>query len=460
MQPSMSKSNLECNNITSTAKCFDTKSDLLYNVISPLRRQNFIQNKTTTTIERNTINRRDDNTSLTIERNTTNRRDDNTSLTRAIYWTDSDFQAFKYRRPNDTAFCEICNEGIENDIDDWCRMLCGCQSCWVHGKCMTAQLDMAINGKRGFLLNCANCQRSIWGTQCSKWLDQAIYLSNIEHSQNEEKNITDVMSKAKDMLLDTVSFIIQFGGGTNHNALLGQILGVLASIMCKEDSMNVDGVPKILRSGILAREAVNIGAPPSIRLSFVVSEMIHACAVKDQITWLDVAQDYITRCRPAIPSTATDLLHEADYSRLEIELMYPALSLTQINKSIERWSGSIESLSGDRCYRVCLALVGAGGLRHMGDFYQRGVLLKPELFQEIEDSRKEQTNRDMRWFIKMSKTATDRQCTEWGDIWNRWEWGINILSKEVRERMVKAYTAVNRLDEAIKWRGEVKYLEI
>ena len=244
---------------------------------------------------------------------------------------------------------------------------------------------MGVNGTTDFLLRCGYCRTSVWGKSYVEWYDKAVNLLILNNTRtsagkehiNERQHALD---EAYELAMDLTSAVIRCGGGgMKQNAILGRCLSLVGSVVYEQQQNSNDGVPCNTLAGQICRTAVHMGAPPSGRIAWVLSEMRWIFEQKEeQKYWLDLAIKCCEEWKQCIPEKSTALLMRASCISIDILVQYPDSTIEDVLKVVQHWPWDVEELTVEVLCSVCCTLLDNGGACYMAQYLERGERLVAE----------------------------------------------------------------------------------
>ena len=376
-------------------------------------------------------------------------------MERPINWTEKDFQSFQKKRPGPEAICAGCYGAVgeEKEVNNWCQTLCECLQPhrWVHNACLTKMLAAGHNGDLPFALVCNDCKSSLWGGS-GALLDEACRLMNdairAKEKHSMQKDIDQLareyLAQSYELAVDAVGYIVKHsGGGTASNPLMSDALCVVASTMFKMDcDDNANGYPSTDRSGLLCRDAMEMGGYPTLEVARIGCAMVAVCEPEDASRieqWLDFALNCVQQYKATVPTTLRHKHTSADLIALDVGMHRPALTLSGIREEINRWPWGIDALTVDACLLICNAFALYGEYREMSPYWDRGVELDETLFTgKVKQGREALIQKDLASCMELLERpdANSLQTRALGEFW---PWKVTLLPVAVLIPLIGAY---------------------
>jgi hypothetical protein len=291
-----------------------------------------------------------------------------------------------------------------------CQTLCVCRPPrWLHNTCLNEKLALGLHAKRDFLLCCGYCRESVWGKSYIAWSSEATQLLTVvESSNNVGQAKQECVDEAYELAMDVTSAVIRCGGGgVKQNAILGDCLAVVGSAIYDQQVALNGGVPKNYLSGQVCGMAMRMGAPPTLRIAWILSEMRwnfdrtlgednrneeeqrRDIGVKQE--WLDLAMKCCRLSKRFVPKEDTALLMRTECMLIEIKVHYPDVAIEDVLEQVDTWPWGLEEMTVYSLYAVCSVLSENFGISYMGKYLERGERLvaedpnapQPELFSVL-----------------------------------------------------------------------------
>jgi hypothetical protein len=270
-----------------------------------------------------------------------------------------------------------------------CQTLCVCRpSRWLHHHCLHKKLAIGMNNTEYFLLRCGYCRTSVWGTSYAEWYNEAvILLNNARYTKGEENKEARqrAFDEAYELAMDVLNAVIRCGGGgVVQNAILGDCLTLVGSVIYEQQQNSNGGVPRGTLAGQVCHIALRMGAPPTPRMALVLSEMHWTFKqtknAERQRYWLDLAAKCCEDSKKYInePAKATAISMWTELTSIQIRVHSPGMTPKEILKVFQQWPWGIEEMSAHMLYSMCFLLVQNEGVCYMAEYLERGERLVAE----------------------------------------------------------------------------------
>ena len=294
-----------------------------------------------------------------------------------------------------------------------CQTLCVCRPPrWLHNTCLNEKLSLGLFAKHWFLLRCGYCRESVWGKSYVEWSSEA---TQILHKIGQAKQ--ESLDDAYELAMDVVGAVIRCGGGgVKRNVILGDSLSVAAIAIYNQQVTSNGGVPIDHLSGQICAMALRMGAPPTPRIAWILSEMRwnfdytlredgrneeeQREDLKRKKDWLDLAMKCCRLSKRYIPKEDTAQQMRTECMLIEIKVHYQDVTIQDVLTQVKAWPWGLEEMTVYSLYAVCSVLAENNGVAEIKPFLECGERLiaenpdaeDPELFSELRAEYNVQSN--------------------------------------------------------------------